>query len=50
MYENDVKIPIHIASGFARFDSTKDRYFGDVFKRADSAMYDNKSKMKNASI
>ncbi len=44
--EDDVKIPISIASGFARFDSGIDLHFADVFKRADDAMYENKSKMK----
>lgn len=41
-----VKIPISIAKGFAMFDSKKDAYFIDVFKRADDAMYENKRQMK----
>ena len=43
---DDVKIPIRIAIGFARFDSEKDSRFADVFKRADDAMYENKTKIK----
>lgn len=44
--EENVKTPISIARGFARFDSDKDLHFKDVFKRADDAMYENKRKMK----
>ena len=42
----NTKIPLRIASGFVRFDSSKDARFADVFKRADDAMYENKKKMK----
>ena len=45
--ENAVKLPIHIASGFAKFDPRKDAHFEDVFKRADDAMYENKKQSKN---
>ena len=45
--EGDMKIPVRIAWGFARFDSNKDRNFTDVFKRADDAMYENKRKAKS---
>lgn len=44
--EENTKIPISIASGFARFNSDKDFCFANVFKRADTAMYENKSKTK----
>ena len=44
--EDDVKIPVSIARGFVRFDPSKDTHFEDVFKRADDAMYENKSKLK----
>lgn len=44
--EENSKIPISIARGFARFDSEKDLHFNDVFKRADYAMYENKRKSK----
>ncbi len=40
------KLSISIASGFAKFDPSKDLRFMDVFKRADEAMYENKKKMK----
>jgi GGDEF domain-containing protein len=43
---DDEKIPIHIASGFAKFDYSKDSSFTDVFKRADDTMYENKRKSK----
>lgn len=48
--EDGVKIQISIASGFARFDSGKDLHFVDVFKRADDAMYENKSKLKTTLV
>ena len=48
--DGDVKIPISIASGFVRFDPSKDTHFEDVFKRADDAMYENKSKLKMALV
>ena len=35
------------AAGFAIYDSTKDRCFGDVMKRADVEMYENKKMLKN---
>ncbi len=44
------KINISIARGFARFDSEKDLYFNDVFKRADYAMYENKRKSKEVTF
>ena len=44
--EGNVKIPIRIAWGFAKFDSSVDTNFTDVFKRADDAMYENKRKTK----
>ena len=44
--EDGVKIPISVANGFVRFDPSKDLHFEDVFKRADDAMYENKSKFK----
>lgn len=37
---------ISIARGIAIFNSTSDLTFGDVFKRADNAMYQNKAAMK----
>ncbi len=40
------KIPISIAKGFARFDSSRDLSFADVFNRADDAMYENKREIK----
>ena len=46
--DGDAKIPVSIASGIAMFDSEKDLHFADVFKRADDAMYENKSKIKAA--
>ena len=48
--EDNVKIPIRIASGFARFDSSVDLQFAHVFKRADDAMYENKRKTKASLI
>ena len=39
-------IPVSIARGFARYDSSKDSNFVDVFNKADDAMYDNKRKIK----
>ena len=47
--EENVKIPIRIAWGFAKFDSSVDANFTDVFKRADDAMYENKRKTKEFS-
>ena len=44
------KIPISIASGYAMFDPEKDMRFADVFKRADEAMYKNKSESKAALV
>ena len=35
------------ASGFAVYDSKHDTCFGDVFKRADEAMYENKKMLKS---
>ena len=35
-----------IACGLAVFDADKDKCFSDVFKRADSSMYDNKKEIK----
>ena len=48
--EAGLKIPISIASGFVRFDPSKDMHFEDVFKRADDAMYENKSKLKTTLV
>ncbi len=46
----DGEIPLSIARGFAMFESGKDSYFADVFKRADNNMYENKIKMKAATV
>ena len=35
------------AAGFAVYDSTKDKCFADVFKRADAEMYENKKMLKS---
>ena len=35
------------AAGFAVYDSTKDKTFGDVMKRADIEMYEHKKKLKS---
>ena len=35
------------ASGFAIYDHRRDTCFGDVFKRADEAMYENKKMLKS---
>jgi diguanylate cyclase (GGDEF)-like protein len=48
--EDGVKIPVKIARGFARFDPDNDLHFTDVFKRADTAMYKNKSKIKSTHV
>ena len=48
--EDGMKIPISIASSLVRFDPSKDRHFEDVFKRADDAMYENKSKIKTSLV
>ena len=40
--KDNVKLPISIAKGFAKFDPDKDTRFSDVFNRADSEMYKNK--------
>ena len=42
----NAKLPVSIAFGFSRFDSSKDLCLKDVFKRADDAMYENKRKAK----
>ena len=44
--DGDAKIPVSVARGITLFDSEKDSNFADVFKRADDAMYENKSKIK----
>jgi diguanylate cyclase (GGDEF)-like protein len=43
----DTEVPISIARGFAVYDPETDGGFGDVFNRADDAMYRNKRKMKS---
>ena len=48
--ENNVKLPISIARGFAAFDPSKDTKFEDVFARADNEMYKNKRNMKIPAI
>ena len=40
------KIPVRIASGIAFYDKNEDRFFEDVFRRADENMYETKRKMK----
>ena len=47
--EEGEKIPVHISSGFAKCDYSKDSTFIDVFKHADEAMYENKRKSKATS-
>lgn len=42
----NTELPVHLAFGFAGFDSSRDRCLKDVFKRADTAMYENKRKDK----
>ncbi len=42
----EMRIPVSIAKGFARFDSGTDSDFIDVFNRADDAMYENKRNIK----
>jgi diguanylate cyclase (GGDEF)-like protein len=42
----DVKIPISIACGVAFFDEANDKGCADVFRRADTNMYDNKKDIK----
>ena len=44
--EGGAKIPVSIAKGVVRYDPGRDMHFADVFKRADDAMYENKSKLK----
>ena len=39
-------IPVSVAKGFARYDSSADTNFIDVFNKADDAMYENKRKIK----
>ena len=46
----EIKIPLRIALGFAEFDSSEDGCFEDVFKRADDAMYENKRTIKTESV
>ena len=46
----EIKIPLRIALGFAEFDSSVDGCFEDVFKRADDAMYENKRTIKTESV
>lgn len=48
--EENAKLSIKIASGFARFEQDKDSNFNEVFRRADNAMYENKSKSKHLSL
>ena len=45
--DENFKISISIARGFAMYDPDHDLCFNDVFKRADNAMYENKRKIKN---
>ena len=39
-------VEVSIAKGFAKYDPAGDSQFGDVFNRADDAMYENKRRMK----
>ena len=39
-----------IASGMAVYDPGTDRYFSDVFERADQEMYENKKNLKSERI
>ena len=48
--EENSETPISVAKGFAIFDAAKDTNFGDVFKRADNAMYENKRKSKEVIV
>ncbi len=47
LINDSLSIHIRIAIGFSKFDAGKDTCFDDVFKRADSAMYENKRKSKS---
>ena len=44
--ECEVELNVSIAKGFSKFDPATDTQFSDVFKRADSAMYDDKKNIK----
>jgi diguanylate cyclase (GGDEF)-like protein len=48
--EENAKVPISIAMGFAEFDPKTDTKFDDVFNRADGEMYKNKRNMKIPTI
>ena len=48
--EENAKVPISIAMGFAEFDPKTDTKFDDVFNRADNEMYKNKRNMKIPAI
>ncbi|MBQ1186871.1 MAG: diguanylate cyclase [Clostridia bacterium] len=48
--EENAKIPLRVARGFARYNASEDAQFLDVFKRADDAMYENKLKTKAALV
>lgn len=48
MISDNQSVPISIAIGSAIYDPYIDTGFMDVFNRADSAMYENKRKMKNS--
>ena len=44
--EEHPETKVSVAQGIAVYDSTRDRCFTDVFRRADEAMYGNKAEMK----
>ena len=46
--EESGRIPLSIARGFARFEPGRDADFSEVFKRADTAMYENKRESKKS--
>ena len=46
-YIADTREPVRIALGVSLFERGKDMRFADVFKRADSAMYENKRQTKS---
>ena len=46
--EESGRIPLSIARGFARFEPGRDADFNEVFKRADTAMYENKRESKKS--
>ena len=44
------ELPLALAYGYSSYDREHDRYFDEVFSRADESMYEMKSKMKGTRL